>query len=671
MRKTLTTAVYSLFALFAMQLQADAPAQRLLTVDDINSTRYVSDPRVSPDGAWVAYAVSAADLDSDEYLTHIWMSSWDGERSLQLTASRHGEYSPRWSPDGRYLSFLSTRGGKGNAAQLWLMERAGGEGQAITSFKGDVLEYAWSPDGKRLALIVMDEDPEQNSELDEDKNPAPLVIDRYYFKEDETGYLGSLRQHLYLLDLETRQVDLLTAGPYDETMPAWSPDGSRIAFFSKREADPDRSALTGLYVIDARAGSQPTLLTRFYADTGDSEWMAPPSWRPDGKEIAFGSAHDGKLMYYSRMQVSIVAAGGGEARIVTADTDRNVLMPRWSGDGKWLYALIEEDRNQHLVRLDPASGTWTRMNDGRRNTADFDIGAKHRVVILDSTSDRPDEVFALDRSAQRQLSHQNEAWLDGVRLAQVDEISFTSGDGTQINGFLVKPPGYEQGQQYPTVLRIHGGPVSQYANAFMADWQILAAQGYAVVAANPRGSSGRGEAFATAIWGEWGGKDSDDVLAAVDYAVQAGIADPQRLGLGGWSYGGILTDVVIAKDTRFKAATSGASIGNALAGYGTDMYIREYELELGTPWNNLDAYLLNAYPLLHADRIETPTLFLCGDLDFNVPLLNSEQMYQALRSLGVDTQLIIYPGQYHSLDVPSYLRDRMQRYVDWYGKYLK
>jgi dipeptidyl aminopeptidase/acylaminoacyl peptidase len=202
-------------------------------------------------------------------------------------------------------------------------------------------------------------------------------------------------------------------------------------------------------------------------------------------------------------------------------------------------------------------------------------------------------------------------------------------------------------------------------------WQILAAHGYVVLAANPRGSSGRGEAFARAIWGEWGVKDAEDELAVVDDAVNKGIADPERLGIGGWSYGGILTNFVISKDTRFKAATSGASIGNALAGYGTDMYIREYEAELGTPWKNLDAYLRNAYPLLHADRIKTPTLFLCGDRDFNVPLLNSEQMYQALRSLGVDTQLVIYPKQYHGLQKPSYLRDRMQRYLDWYGKYLK
>jgi dipeptidyl aminopeptidase/acylaminoacyl peptidase len=252
----------------------------------------------------------------------------------------------------------------------------------------------------------------------------------------------------------------------------------------------------------------------------------------------------------------------------------------------------------------------------------------------------------------------------------VEEISFKSKDGTEIHGFLVKPADYQPGVRYPTILRIHGGPVSQYFNDFDSDWQILASAGYVVVAANPRGSSGRGEKFSTAIWAAWGQKDGEDVLGAVDYAVAQGIADPARLGVGGWSYGGILTNEVIARDHRFKAATSGAGQGNAIAGYGTDQYIREYEAELGQPWKKPDVWMRVSYPFFHADRIVTPTLFLCGDEDFNVPLLNSEQMYQALRSLGRQTQLVIYPGEPHGLKRPSHVRDRLERYLAWYGKYL-
>jgi len=668
--KTLKVAVVLVLTGCAFSLPAAQGTRRLLTVDDINSVHYVDDPQVSPDGEWVAYTVDSADFKTDEYVTHVWMTSWDGKRAVQLTRSEGSEHSPRWSPDGQYMAFLSARGDADGPERLWLMDRAGGEAEAITSFGGDVVDYAWSPDGKQLALIVMDDDPNRPADGNQDKTMPPVVIDRYYFKEDETGYLGKLRHHLYLLDLATRKADLLTPGNFDEAMPVWSPDGSQIAFVSKRTGDPDRNYINGLYVIEPRSGSEPRLLTNFEGDSGDSDWMSTPSWRPDGREIALTAAHNGALFYYSQQELMIVPVTGGQARRLTSDLDRNILSPRWSRDGKWIYAILEDDRNQQFIRMNPATGKLEHVLTGRRNIAMFDIGPKSHIVLLDSNTDQPNEVFALESHKERQLSHQNDELLASVQLASVDEISFASKDGTQINGFLVKPPGYTPGKQYPTLLRIHGGPVSQFANAFMPEWQIFAAQGYVVVAANPRGSSGRGEKFSTAIWGEWGGKDTDDVLAAVDYAVGQGIADPQRLGVGGWSYGGILTDVVIAKDARFRAATSGASIGNALAGYGTDMYIREYELELGTPWNNLDAYLRNAYPLLHADRIQTPTLFLCGDQDFNVPLLNSEQMYQALRSLGIDTQLVIYPGQFHGLDVPSYLRDRMQRYVNWFGKYL-
>ncbi|MBM0104082.1 S9 family peptidase [Steroidobacter sp. S1-65] len=654
-----------------MPSPAAAAERRLLTAEDIIAVRNVSDPQLSPDGQWVAYEVRTADPVKDKSNTHIWMSSWDGKQSVQLTYSEDSEHSPRWSPDGKYLGFLTARGEDEPPEQVWLLDRQGGEAKPLTGFNGEVIEFSWSPDGKKLALIVADEDPRKQRGADKDKTPPPIVIDRYYFKEDGSGYLGSQRRHLYVFDVASRQADNLTPDRFDESAPSWSPDGSRIAFYSNRSDDPDRNSEFGLYTIEPRAGATPQLVTKFQGDTGDTSWMSPPAWRPDGRELAFLTAGDPKLIYYSLHNLAIVPAGGGAARIVTKELDRNVIEPQWSADGASIYFLLEDDRNQVLARINVGNGRIDRLLNGRRESTDYDLGSKGRIALLDSTVDTPNTVYALEGKRLRALSHHNDDWLAGVNLGTTEEISFSSKDGTRVSGFVVKPPGFVAGRRYPTLLWIHGGPVSQYANSFMLPWQIFASQGYVVVAANPRGSSGRGEAYTTAIYKDWGGKDSEDVLAAVDYVVQQGIADANRLGVGGWSYGGILTNVVIAKDTRFKSATSGASISNVLAGYGTDMYIREYEMELGLPWKDLDTYLHNSYAFLHADRIKTPTLFLCGDQDFNVPLLNSEQMYQALRSLGVPTQLVIYPGENHGIRKPSYQKDRMQRYLDWHGKYLQ
>jgi dipeptidyl aminopeptidase/acylaminoacyl peptidase len=236
---------------------------------------------------------------------------------------------------------------------------------------------------------------------------------------------------------------------------------------------------------------------------------------------------------------------------------------------------------------------------------------------------------------------------------------------------LLKPPGFQEGVKYPTIAYIHGGPIGQDRYEFDSTAQILAAQGYLVVNPNYRGSNGHGREFARAIYADWGNLETQDIHSVMDKLVEDGLADPDRLGIGGWSYGGINTNYAIATDTRFAAAVSGAGASNALTGYGTDQYITDYEDELGLPWESIELYLKVSYPFFHADRIQTPTMFMCGEKDFNVPLINSEQMYQALRSLNVPTKLIIYPGQYHGLSKPSYNQDRLERMIAWYGQYLE
>lgn len=357
-----------------------------------------------------------------------------------------------------------------------------------------------------------------------------------------------------------------------------------------------------------------------------------------------------------------------------APIDRCVTRPRWSADGRSLLALFEHDRVTHLSRVDPASGEVTALTGGARFDYDFDL-AGERLVVLGGSDRQPYVISALEAGADgapalRLLADHNR-WLADRRLAPVEAIDFTAPDGTRLGGFLVRPLDAEPGRRYPTILRLHGGPVYQFSHEFMPDWQVYAAHGFAVVAVNPRGSSGRGFDFARAIYADWGNVDVGDVIAGVEHAVALGVADPDRLGVGGWSYGGILTNFVIARDGRFKAAISGAGTGNSYGLYGHDQYVREYRLELGLPWRDREAWDRASYPFLHADRITTPTLYQCAELDFNVPCLGSEQMYQALRELGVPSQLVVYPGENHGLVVPSYLRDRMQRNLDWYGRFLR
>jgi dipeptidyl aminopeptidase/acylaminoacyl peptidase len=649
-------------------------AQRPVDVGDLLRVKDVSDPQLSPDGAWVAYTVRAADTTKDRRQSDLWMTSWDGTRQVRLTWSAESEHTPRWSPDGRRLAFLSSRGDPHDVDQLWLLDRAGGEAERVTALPGGISDFAWAPDGRRLALIVSDPDPNVLAEGQDSSRhrPQPIVVDRYVFKEDETGYLGAGRDHLYLLDLRTRRPELLTPGGYDEAAPAWSPDGRSIAFVSRRRPDFDRNDNFDLYVVDASPGASPRQLTTFEGPDMDPDWGSrAPAWSPDGRLIAYVQGGKPELIYYAVQRLAVVPAAGGPARVLTPSLDRNVLSPAWTPDGSSVLFLLEDDRVYHLARVPAAGGAIERIVAGKRAIGDLSVARSGRIAVAASTPAQPGELFAVEGGDLRKLTTQNDAWLAQVRLAPVEEISFPSRDGTEIHGFITRPADYQPGRRYPTILRIHGGPVWQYYHDVAnLDWQVYAAHGYVVLGVNPRGSSGRGEKFAAAIWAAWGEKDGEDVLAAVDYAVKQGIADPERLGIGGWSYGGILTNEVIARDRRFKAATSGAGQGNAFGGYGTDQYVIEYETELGKPWANPEAWKRVSYPFLNADDIVTPTLFLCGQDDWNVPLLNSEQMYQALRSLGRETQLVVYPGEAHEIKRPSFVTDRMRRYLGWYDQHL-
>lgn len=661
-------------ALALAMAPASWAAPRPLAVADMFQERTVSAPALSPDGAWVAYQVKRLDKAADKGVSDIWMTSWDGTRTVQMTSTpKDSESKPRWSPDGRYLAFVSSRGDENETDQLWLLDRTGGEAAKVTEGKLSVEDYAWSPDGQNIALILRDAEPEPAKEegVEEDETrPQPIVIDRFQFKQDIDGYLGARRGRLYVMNLSDRKPVRVTADGYEEALPAWSPDGKRLAFVSKGSKDYDRDDNWDLYVAEAKGKGAVKALTTFEGVDNMPDWESYPAWSPDGTSIAYLQGGPPKLIGYGVRTLAVVAAGGGGPRILTAGLDRNVSDPQWTADGRRIRIRIEDDQVQRLAEVPAAGGAPVPLLAGRQVVLDHDGDGRDRQVVLVSDPTHPAEVFALSGGALRPLTHHND-WLKAVALATAEETSFKSRDGTEVHGFITKPAGFKAGRRYPTILRIHGGPQSQYDLRWSQEWQMLAAQGYVVVTSNPRGSNGRGQDFGAALYADWGGKAVEDVLAAVDDAVAKGIADPNRLGVGGWSYGGILNNFVIAQDNRFKVSISGASISNVLAGYGTDQYIRDYEVELGKPWEKLETWMKVSYPFFHADRIKTPTLFLVGEKDFNVPALHSEQMYQALKSQGVDTQLVIYPGQFHGITRPSFLKDRMDRYVAWYAKYLK
>src|SRR5436853_3807876 len=407
---------------------APAPAPRLVTGADLFRLRDVADPQLSPDGAWVAYTVTGADSAVDKQPGAVWMTSWDGSRTLRLTNSKEGESAPRWSDDGRWLAFLSSR--EDEHAQLWLLDRSGGEGRKLTSFAGDVEDYVWAPDGKRLAAVVGDADTAKP------KIPAPIVIDRFQFKQDEIGYLGKERRHLYLVDVEPGKGAVLTPGPYDELLPAWSPDGRSLVFVSKRRADVERRNNWDVYLMDAVTGAVPRQLTTFGGPDNDPDTESRPAWSPDGRSIAYLQGGPLKLIYYAVQKLAVMPSAGGAPRILSAALDRNVAHPVWSSDGSSIYFQLEDDRTVGLARVPAAGGAIERLVSGPRVVSAFAAGANGKLAVLASTPLEPAEVFALDGTTLRPLSRQHDAWLSRVRLGPVEPISFKSRDGPAINGFV-------------------------------------------------------------------------------------------------------------------------------------------------------------------------------------------------------------------------------------------
>ena len=664
---------------FPLPAQQTPPALRAITVDDYFNLREVRDPQIGPDGKWVSYTVKTAIAKEDKNEERLWMVPMAGGEPVALTAEGVSSSHGRWSPNGHFIAFLSARDeGK---TEVWLLNRLGGESERLTETPQDVEDFVWSPDSNRLALVLRDASPEEleaakagkderggASDKVKKKAQKPWVLDRLQFKMDEVGYLDRRRTHLYVIELAGKGLKQVTSGDFDDSEPAWSPDGKSLAFTSNRSTpDPDATYDSNIWVVAADNQDKGTHLTQVTTNPGSD---SQPAWSPDGKWITYITQLEPRLFDYSTRHVAVSSATGGTARVLTLGFDRMSTTPRFAADGKSIYFIADDDGTSNLCLISAAGGEVTRPVGGRLTVNDYAQSRAGEIVAQVATIDRPDEIYAVVDGKLTQITHTSDALISQLRLVHGEYVHFKSKDGTTVSGYLYKPLDYAAGKKYPTILRPHGGPVWAYYAEFAHLAQLYAANGYLVLYPNPRGSTGYGQKYTQAIEADWGNKDYQDDMAMVDYAVEQGIADPDKLGVGGWSYGGISTDFIITQTTRFKAAISGAGSGLFISYYGHDHYQRDYETELGHPWENKAGWE-RISPFYKVDRITTPTLFMGGDVDWNVPILGGEQMYQAMKRLGRQTELVVYPGEYHEFKTPSHIKDRLERYLAWYGHFIQ
>jgi len=662
--KTIKTALVILLAFLSI-VATSQESEKPITINDLMNIRSVNNPRISPDGQWIAFTITEIDLKKDKSETRIWMIPVRGGEAIPMTGKGYSASQPRWSPDNKYLSFLAAKSDE--KTQVWTLGRLGGEAQQLTKIKQGVDGYDWAPDGSRLLLSITDPKPEElTDDKEDDKKPKPFVIDRLQFKQDQDGYLDRYRTHLYLFTPGDTVATQITSGDFDDSNPAWSPDGKLIAFVSNRTDNPDGNSNDDIWIVNADNTDKGKTLVQVTTNPNSD---GSPVWSPDGKYIAYITTTDKEAMWYATQKLAIIPATGGQVKLLADDLDRNISRPRFSEDGTNIYFLLEESGTSIIASINTSGKNFNRVVKGDIGIADFWRKGPMIIALL-GKSNQPDELYIFENGILKQLTHVNDDLLAKIKKPIVEKIHFKSADGTPIEGFVVKPIGFNPAMKYPAILWLHGGPVSQYDFSFNSNAQLFAANGYVTLLINPRGSSGYGQPFSQAIFADWGNKDFQDVMAAVDYVIEAGYVDANRLGVGGWSYGGILTDHVITQTGRFKAAISGASEALYRTNYGHDLYQLTWEQELGLPWEHAEAWE-RISPFNKVDKITTPTLWMGGSADWNVPIINSEQMYQAMKRLGKETQLVVYPGEHHGFRKPSFIVDRYERFLKWFGSYIK
>ncbi len=653
-----------------------------LSTADLGRLRGVGSPQVSPDGRWVVFSLSTTDYDANDSTREIMLLSTDTNRVRRLVEGA----SPQWSPDGRFIAYRGTKedtdadGDKETDEQasdsqsgLWLYDLTNDSNRFLVRIHstdhflghGARKNFIWSHDGKHIAYVGAEPAIESDKE-----EPDVLVFRRILYKT-RTSFSDNRRTHVWIVAVAGGEPRLLTPGRFDEHSITFSPDDRHIAFASNRSDDPDNNYTDDLWTLDV-ATEQVQRLTH------SSGTVFQPSWSPDGRQIAFLAtvrAVNTKDSPPEDRRLYVMDRAGGTPRNLTGALDRRVGGFTWHPRGRAIYFSAGDRGRSPLFRVTLASGEIDRMLDGEHRVGGYSVDAHARVMAFTKTSvTEPGELWLADADGRnpRRVTSYNDDFLQRVALQPAETIWFDSFDGTPIQGWVMKPAGFTPGRKHPTVLWVHGGPHGMYGYAFSSRMQLLAANGYGVIYLNPRGSTGYGQAFSDGCVMNWGGGDYKDLMAGVDFAAaRYDWIDADRLGVIGGSYGGFMTNWIVTQTHRFKAAVSVASVSNLISFYGTSLYHLLIEVEFnGKPWDNYPL-LWQWSPLAHIRNVKTPTLLLHGENDHDVPFTQAEEMYIALKKLGVDSELVRYPGEGHGFRKPRHRIDYLHRTIEWFDRYLK
>ena len=646
---TLATLATPIFA----QEPPKASSPKLLTPEASVNLRSISDLQFSPDGSRLAFVVTEP-AKGERRARHIWIYEKRSGAVRQFTFSAKSDFLPRWSPDGKQLAFLSDRD---EQTQIYGMRADGGEGTALTKGKRSVANFAWSPDGKQIAFLAPEAKTEAEEKKEKDKDDAHVAD-----KEDR-------HTRLWILTLDGGEAKALTEAKWEISEVVWHPSGASLLLSATDhpESDQNTERIFSFRLSDVPGGERKAAdsMTQLLAPRGPFGNIRITS---DGLKMAFvGCREDGP----SPHDLMLIQHNSRAAQNLTgASVDRPVFDYRWTKDGGVL-AVVEDGFHTKFVAF-TAEGALKDLPAIADNPGAFGIADSGDVAFAAQSATTPPELWLWDqKSAPKQISHLNDSWKQ-YALSAPEFYKYKSFDGLEIEGALLKPLGYDGKAKLPLIALIHGGPTGAWQDSIETWGQLLVTRGYAVFYPNIRGSSGYGQKFIELNRGDWGGGDYRDVMAGVDQLIARGIADPEKLAIGGWSYGGYMSEWAITQTTRFKAAVSGAGLSNLMSEYGTEQGPSYDEWFYGVPYEPEKVTgFLNSSPVVNLKNAKTPTLILQGDADPVDPLGQSQELYRGLKRYGVETELVVYPREPHGFHEEKHLLDRLNRILAWYDKYLK